>query len=66
MSRKNLQVLLVCVQETKWRGSKAREIGAGCKLYYHGEDGMKNGVGIVLCEDLKDIEFWQWSDQATE
>ena len=52
MARKNLQVL--CVQETKWRGSKAREIGAGYKLYYHGEDGMKNGVGIVLCEDLKD------------
>ena len=52
MARKNLQVL--CVQETKWRGSKAREIGAGYKLYYHGEDGTKNGVGIVLCEDLKE------------
>ena len=52
MARKNLQVL--CVQETKWRGSKAREIGAGYKLYYHREDGTKNGVGIVLCEDLKD------------
>ena len=52
MSRKNMQVL--CVQETKWRGSKAREIGGGYKLYYHGEDGTKNGVGIVLCEELKD------------
>lgn len=52
MLKKNLQVL--CVQETKWKGSKAREIGAGYKLYYHGEDGTKNGVGIVLCEDLKD------------
>ena len=52
MARKNLQVL--CVQVTKWRGSKAREIGAGYKLYYHGEDGMKNGVGIVLSEDLND------------
>ena len=52
MARMNLQVL--CAQETKWRGSKAREICAGYKLYYHGEDGMKNGVGIVLCEDLKD------------
>ena len=52
MARKNLQVL--CVQETKWRGSKAREIGGGYKLYYHGEDGTKNGVGIVLCEELKD------------
>ena len=32
----------------------AREIGGGYKLYYHGEDGMKNGLGIVLCEELKD------------
>ena len=62
MARKNLQV--ICVQETKWRGSKAREIAAGYKLYYHGEDGTKKGVGNVLCKDLK--EFWQWSDQATE
>ena len=52
MARKNLQVL--CVQETKWRGSKAREIGGGYNLYYHGEGGTKNGVGIVLCEELKD------------
>ena len=53
MRKKSLQVL--CVQETtKWKGSKAREIGAGYKLYYHGEDGTKNGVGIVLSEDMKD------------
>ena len=53
MARNNLQVL--GVQETKWRGSKGREIGGGYKLYYHGEDGTKHGVGIVLCEELKDI-----------
>ena len=52
MRTKSLQVL--CVQETKWKGSKAREIGAGYKLYYHGEDGTKNGVGIVLSEDMRD------------
>ena len=52
MRKKSLQVL--CVQETKWKGSKAREIGAGYKLYYHGEDGTKNGVGIVLSEDMRD------------
>ena len=34
MRKKSLQVL--CVQETKWKGSHAREIGAGYKLYYHG------------------------------
>ena len=59
MARKNLQVL--CLQETKWRGCKAREIGGGYKLYYHGEDGTKNGVEIVLFEEL---EFWQRSEQV--
>ena len=55
MRKKSLQVL--CVQDTKWKGSKAREIGligAGYKLYYYGEDGTKNGVGIVLSEDMRD------------
>ena len=52
MKKKSLQVL--CVQETKRKGSKAREIEAGYKLYYHGEDGTKNGVGIVLSEDMID------------
>ena len=52
MKKKSLQVL--CVQETKWKGSKAKEIGVGYKLYYHGEDGTKNGVGIVLSEDMRD------------
>ena len=45
---------MLCEQETKWKGTKAREIGAGYKLYYHGEDGTKNGVGIVLSEDMRD------------
>ena len=51
--KKSLQV--VCVQETKLKGSKAREIGAGYKLYYHGEESKRNGIGIiVLCEELKE------------
>ena len=45
---------MLCVQERKWKRSKAREIGAGYKLYYHEEDGTKNGVGIVLSEDMRD------------
>ena len=27
---------IACAQETKWKGSKAREIGDGYKLFYHG------------------------------
>ena len=41
------------MQETKWKGSKARNIGDGCKIFlvYHGEDGRRNGVGVILNED---------------
>ena len=47
MERRKVDIL--CVQETRWKGSKARYIGAGCKLYYHGVNG-KSGVGIILRE----------------
>ena len=40
----------LCVQETKWKGSKARELENGFKLFYIGEDGRRNGVGIILNE----------------
>ncbi|XP_042888568.1 craniofacial development protein 2-like [Penaeus japonicus] len=46
MERRKLDVL--CLQETKWKGSKARDHGAGYKLYYHGENGARNGVGVVV------------------
>ncbi|KAI5085372.1 hypothetical protein C0J45_23769 [Silurus meridionalis] len=35
-------------QETKWKGSKARNIGCGFKLFFHGVDGKRNGVGVIL------------------
>ncbi|XP_037774860.1 uncharacterized protein LOC119571794 [Penaeus monodon] len=37
----------------KVEGSKAKELGNGFKLFYIGDDGRKNGVGIVLDEELK-------------
>ncbi|KAK4322781.1 hypothetical protein Pmani_006449 [Petrolisthes manimaculis] len=52
MERRKIGVL--CVQETRWKGSKARELGGGCKLFYSGANGQgRNGVGIVLSKDLK-------------
>ena len=44
------KVDIMCVQETKWKGSKARNIGVGCKIFYHGKDGRRNGIGIILKE----------------
>ncbi|KAK3564446.1 hypothetical protein QTP86_020385 [Hemibagrus guttatus] len=34
MERRKVDIL--CVQETRWKGSKARSIGAGFKLFYYG------------------------------
>jgi exonuclease III len=50
---KRRRVNVACLQETKWKGSKAREIGEGYKFYYCGSDGKRNGVGIVLDQGLK-------------
>ena len=50
MERRNVDIL--CLQERKWKGSKARKIGGGCKLFYHGANGRKNGIGIVVREEL--------------
>ncbi|XP_045452741.1 craniofacial development protein 2-like [Melitaea cinxia] len=47
------RINIACLQETKWKGQTAREIGAGCKFYYCGCDGKRNGVGIVLDRELK-------------
>lgn len=48
MERRRVDVL--CVQETKWKGSKAKSIGGGCKLFYHGLNGRRNGVGVIVKE----------------
>ena len=45
------KVDILCVQETRWNGSKARNIGDGCKTFYHGDDGRRNEVGVILKED---------------
>ncbi|KAF7698202.1 hypothetical protein C0J45_12817 [Silurus meridionalis] len=47
------KVYMLCVQETKWRGSKARNIGGGFKLFFHGVDGKRNGVGVILKEEYR-------------
>ena len=49
------RVNILCVQETKWKGQKAKEVeDTGFKLWYTGTTANKNGVGIVLDKSLKD------------
>ncbi|KAK3543099.1 hypothetical protein QTP70_010645 [Hemibagrus guttatus] len=50
MERRKVDIL--CVQETRWKGSKARSIVAGFKLLYYGVDSKRNGVGVVLKEEF--------------
>ncbi|KAK3507793.1 hypothetical protein QTP70_000403 [Hemibagrus guttatus] len=50
MERRKVDIL--CVQEPRWKGSKARSIGAGFKLFYYGVDSKRNGVGVVLKEEF--------------
>ena len=50
---KRRNVGIACLQETKWKGNKAREI-AGYKLWYCGLDNMRNGVDIIVEPKLKD------------
>ncbi|KAK3574492.1 hypothetical protein QTP86_008384 [Hemibagrus guttatus] len=50
MKRRKVDIL--CVQETRWKGNKARSIGAGFKLFYYGVDSKRNGVGVVLKEEF--------------
>ncbi|KAK3542768.1 hypothetical protein QTP70_002967 [Hemibagrus guttatus] len=46
------KVDIPCVQQTRWKGSKAHRIGAGFKLFYYGVDSKRNEVGVVLKEDF--------------
>ncbi|KAK3571762.1 hypothetical protein QTP86_018720, partial [Hemibagrus guttatus] len=50
MERRKVDIL--CVQETRWKGSKARSIGARFKLFYYAVDSKRNGVGVVLKEEF--------------
>ena len=44
----------LCVQETRWKGNKAKELGDGYKIFYSGANKQgRNGVGIILSQELK-------------
>ena len=39
-------------QETKWKGSKAKELGIDFKLCYTDEDGRRNAVCVILNDEM--------------
>ncbi|KAG2626379.1 hypothetical protein PVAP13_3KG351227, partial [Panicum virgatum] len=49
------RVNILYVQETKWKGQKAKEVeDTGFKLWYTGATPGRNGVGILIERSLKD------------
>ncbi|KAF3671847.1 Iron-sulfur cluster assembly enzyme ISCU, mitochondrial [Capsicum annuum] len=49
---KKRRINIACVQETKWVGSKARDVD-GYKLLYSCSERRRNGVGILVDEELR-------------
>jgi hypothetical protein len=48
------RVNILCIQETKWKGQKAREVeGSDFKLWYTGEVSGRDGVGILINRSLR-------------
>ncbi|XP_064099434.1 uncharacterized protein LOC135210471 [Macrobrachium nipponense] len=53
MERRRVGIL--SVQETRWKGNKAKDIGNGYKLLYSGADETgRSGVGIVITKEMKE------------
>ena len=63
MERRGVDILRV--QETRWKGEKARCIGGGYKMWYCGSENKKNGVGIILKKEHVDrvVELWRVTDR---
>ena len=53
-SNEKSRVSVACLQETKWKGDKVKELIDGYKFFYIGKTNTKNGVAIVVDEDLKE------------
>ncbi|EYB83114.1 hypothetical protein Y032_0342g3028 [Ancylostoma ceylanicum] len=51
---KQRRIRVLCLQETRWKGCKAKEIGDGIKLFYHGLATKNSGVAIAVAPPLKD------------
>ena len=48
------RVNILCIQETKWKGQKAKEVdNTGFKLWYTGTTSNKNRVGILIDKSLR-------------
>ena len=62
---KTRRIDVMCLQETRWGGNKAREPGDECKLFYSGGKKARNGIGIyVRNHQDKVLEVCRTSDRV--
>ena len=61
MQRRSLEVL--CVQETRRKGDRARKLVGGYMLLHAGGDGRRNGMEIIISEEVSKqvirVERWK-------
>ncbi|XP_070049436.1 uncharacterized protein [Nicotiana tomentosiformis] len=48
------KIIIACVQEARWVGNRTQEVD-GFKLWYSGRVRGKNGVGILVDKDLREL-----------
>ena len=51
MTRRNIDI--ACIQETRWKGAKAREIGEGYKMFYHGYNNKEKRSGNCCWREME-------------
>ena len=63
MERRGVDIL--CVQETRRKGKRARCIGGGYKMWYCGSENKRNGLGIILKKEHVDrvMKLWRVTDR---
>ena len=52
MNRRKIDIL--CVQETRWAGKSARDLGGDCNIFFSGSPAKRNGVGVIVRGEYKD------------
>ena len=62
--RRDRKINILCLQETKWVGEKAKDID-GYKIWYTDKVSRRNGVGIILDEIWKKnvVEVYRSGDR---
>ena len=64
LQRRRLEVL--CVQDTKWKGDRARQMAGGYKMMHAGGYGRSNGVGVIISEEISKevVRVERWNGRA--